>query len=87
MAKIYCKSSYLLRRDTAENWQNKNPILRKGEQGLATDTGIMKIGDGATKYNSLADDKIYLPKSHIKKEVAELIRKIQIEGEKSNSSK
>ena len=67
MAKIYCKSSYLLRKDTAENWQNKNPILRKGEQGLETDTGIMKIGDGATEYNSLSDDNIYLPKSHIKK--------------------
>lgn len=69
MAKIYCKSSYLLRRDTAENWQNKNPILRKGEQGLETDTGIIKIGDGATEYNSLSDDNIYLPKSRINKSV------------------
>lgn len=64
MAKIYCKSSYLLRRDTAENWQNKNPILRKGEQGLETDTGIIKIGDGVTAFNSLSDDNIYLPKRY-----------------------
>ena len=69
MAKIYCKSSYLLRKDTSENWQNKNPILRKGEQGLETDTGIMKIGDGVTEYNSLADDNIYFPKSRINKSV------------------
>ena len=66
MAKIYCKSSYLLRKDTAENWQNKNPILRKGEQGLETDTGIMKIGDGVTAFNSLSDNNIYLPKSYNK---------------------
>lgn len=63
MAKIYCKSSYLVRKDTAENWQNKNPILRKGEQGLETDTGIIKIGDGTTEYNSLPDNNVYLPKS------------------------
>lgn len=67
MATIRVKSANLLRRDTAENWKNKNPILRKGEQGLETDTGIMKIGDGTTEYNSLSDDNIYLPKSHIKK--------------------
>ena len=82
MSVIRVKSANLLRRDTAANWQIKNPILRKGEQGLETDTGIMKIGDGTTEYNSLSDDNIYLPKSHIKKEVVELIRKIQTEGEK-----
>ena len=53
MAKIYCKSSYLLRRDTAENWQNKNPILREGEEGYETDTGRRKIGDGMSGWNSL----------------------------------
>lgn len=69
MAKIYCKSSYILRKDTSENWKNKNPILRKGEQGLETDTGIIKIGDGVTAFNSLSDDNIYLPKSRINKSV------------------
>lgn len=69
MAKIYCKSSYLLRKDTAENWGNKNPVLRKGEQGLETDTGIMKIGDGVTAFNSLSDDNVYFPKSRINKSV------------------
>lgn len=64
MAKIYCKSSYLLRKDTAENWGNKNPVLRKGEQGLETDTGIMKIGDGITAFNNLPGNNIYFPKSY-----------------------
>lgn len=67
MATIRVKSANILRRGTAENWQNKNPILRKGEQGLETDTGIMKIGDGETEYNSLSDDNIYFPKSRINK--------------------
>lgn len=65
MAKIYCKSSYLLRKDTAANWRKKNPVLRKGEQGLETDTGIIKIGDGVTAYNSLSENNIYPPKSYI----------------------
>ena len=69
MAKIHCKSSYLLRKDTAGNWENKNPVLRKGEQGLETDTGIIKIGDGVTAFNSLSDDNIYFPKSRINKSV------------------
>ena len=64
MATIRAKSSYLLRKDTSANWNSKNPILRKGEQGLETDTGIIKIGDGVTAYNSLSDDNIYLPKSY-----------------------
>ena len=81
MAKIYCKSSYLLRKDTAENWQNKNPILRKGEQGLETDTGIIKIGDGATEYNSLSDDNIYLPKSYANATFANALK-----GSKSGSA-
>ena len=54
-----------MRRDTAENWQIKNPILRKGEQGLETDTGIIKIGDGVTAFNSLSDDNIYFPESYV----------------------
>lgn len=81
MAKIYCKSSYLLRKDTAENWQNKNPILRKGEQGLETDTGIMKIGDGTTAFNSLSEDNIYFPKSYADNAFSNALK-----GSKSGSS-
>ena len=56
MAKIYCKSSYLLRRDTAANWRTKNPILREGEEGYETDTGKRKVGDGTTEWNNLKYD-------------------------------
>ena len=56
MAKIYCKSSYLLRRDKAANWSAKNPILREGEEGYETDTGRRKIGDGTTEWNNLKYD-------------------------------
>lgn len=74
MAKIYCKSSYLLRKDTAENWKKKNPVLRKGEQGLETDTGIIKIGDGVTAFNSLSDDNIYFPKSYANNSFANALK-------------
>jgi len=42
-----------VRRDTAANWASANPVLAAGEQGLATDTGAEKIGDGATAWNAL----------------------------------
>ena len=40
---------FQLRRDTAANWTN--PILALGEPGVETDT--VKVGDGATAWNSL----------------------------------
>lgn len=42
-----------IRRDTAANWNQYNPILSLGEQGYETDTKQMKIGDGETAWNSL----------------------------------
>jgi Major tropism determinant N-terminal domain len=42
-----------LRRDTAANWTATNPVLAQGEPGYETDTGYMKIGDGATAWVSL----------------------------------
>lgn len=42
-----------LRRDTAAQWASKNPVLAAGEPGLATDTGVIKYGNGATPWNSL----------------------------------
>ena len=41
------------RRDTAANWKSVNPILAEGEPGHETDTGMRKIGDGKTRWNSL----------------------------------
>lgn len=43
-----------LRRDTAANWTSANPILSAGELGLETDTGRMKVGDGASSWAVLA---------------------------------
>ncbi len=42
-----------LRRDTATNWAEANPILAAGEPGLEIDTGSVKYGDGITAWNSL----------------------------------
>jgi hypothetical protein len=43
-----------LRRDTAANWTSANPTLAAGEPGYETDTGKLKIGDGATAWTGLA---------------------------------
>ena len=37
-----------VRRDTASNWASVNPVLLQGEQGLETDTGKVKYGNGST---------------------------------------
>ena len=42
-----------LRRDTATDWASANPTLSLGEPGVETDTLKIKIGDGATAWNSL----------------------------------
>lgn len=41
------------RRGTASEWTTVNPVLAAGELGLETDTLKIKIGDGATAWNSL----------------------------------
>ncbi len=54
--KIFLNARFGLRHDTANNWQNKNPILLKGEIGIVsdiTDENWIKIGDGTTAWNSL----------------------------------
>lgn len=43
-----------IRRGTAAQWANSNPVLAVGELGLETDTRKLKIGDGVTLWNSLA---------------------------------
>lgn len=44
---------FQLRRDTAANWATANPVLALGEPGVETDTLKVKVGDGATAWNSL----------------------------------
>ena len=43
-----------VRRGTAAQWTSANTILAAGEWGYETDTGKVKIGNGATAWNSLA---------------------------------
>lgn len=43
----------LLRRDVAADWTSANPTLANGELGVETDTGKLKIGDGATAWADL----------------------------------
>lgn len=42
------------RRGTAAAWGAANPILLSGEIGYETNTGLLKIGDGVTAWNTLA---------------------------------
>lgn len=42
-----------LRRGTAAQWASANPVLAPGEPGFETDTGIVRVGDGATAWSSL----------------------------------
>ena len=43
-----------VRRDTVANWTSVDPILAQGEPGYETDTGLLKMGDGLTPWNSLS---------------------------------
>lgn len=52
-----------LRNDTAENWNTQNPVLLKGEMGVESDTGKIKIGNGTAdwktlKYSGVDEDTI-----------------------------
>lgn len=47
------KTVFKLRRDTAENWDNTNPILQLGEPGFAYDVNVLKIGDGEKHWKDL----------------------------------
>lgn len=42
------------RRDTAAAWATANPILAEGEAGFETNTLKVKVGNGASAWNSLA---------------------------------
>lgn len=42
-----------IRRGTAAEWTAANPVLADGEVGFARDTGVFKVGNGVTTWNSL----------------------------------
>ena len=43
-----------IRRDTAATWASVDPVPAQGEMCYATDTGVLKIGDGTGTYSALA---------------------------------
>jgi hypothetical protein len=47
------KTTFKLRRGTAEAWERNNPILAYGEPGFDKDNYGIKIGDGVTPWNDL----------------------------------
>lgn len=47
------RQQILIRRDTAANWADANPVLGDGEWALETDTRLLKLGDGVTAWDSL----------------------------------
>lgn len=53
MADITLNAKFLLRNDTAANWETVNPVLAKGEMGIELDTRKFKFGDGTTAWNDL----------------------------------
>lgn len=52
MRKVY-KTTFKLRRGKAESWEKNNPILQEGEPGFASDTNILKIGNGKARWLDL----------------------------------
>ena len=47
------KYRFVVKRDPASSFTLKNTLLLDGEFGLETDTGLMKMGNGVTPWNSL----------------------------------
>lgn len=44
---------FILRKSPSSDWAFSNPVLQPGEPGYATDTGILKIGDGIRPWTTL----------------------------------
>lgn len=69
MANITTK--IVLRNDTLSAWQNANPVLLKGEIGLARLSGDLsskyelRIGDGTSNWNSLSATNIIIPAENV----------------------
>ena len=47
------KTTFKLRRGTAQRWTEVNPLLAQGEPGFEYDTNKLKIGDGIHYWNDL----------------------------------
>lgn len=63
------KTTFQLRRGSAEVWEKNNPILAYGEPGFDKDNYGLKVGDGSTPWNEL--NFLGVSKEDIKKIVEE----------------
>lgn len=56
-SQVYAEVVLLLRRATASQWKEANPVLALGEPGIVTDAAdaihMLKIGDGKTEWSRL----------------------------------
>ena len=57
----YSKTRIQFRRGTAAELAAANPKLGVGEPAFATDTNVLKIGDGSDNYNDLSGILLYRP--------------------------
>ena len=57
MPEITIKTINISNIHTQAEWVTSNLVLRLGEIGIESDTGLRKTGDGATAWNSLEYDK------------------------------
>ena len=53
MAEKKIMTTIILRNDSAENWETKNPVLKEGEIGVENGTNKFKIGDGTSTWTQL----------------------------------
>ena len=47
------RTRIVLRHDTAAKWAEINPVLKAGELGIETDTGLMKVGNEVSTWTAL----------------------------------
>lgn len=52
-AEVTAATRLLIRRDTAVNLAAVNPLLGPGEPVKASDTGVLKVGDGTRRWLDL----------------------------------
>lgn len=64
-----------LRNDTTANWEYYNPVLAKGEIGLATDSLKFKFGNGVSQWKDLAYAKASTNVDNIENKINEILAK------------
>lgn len=62
--------TFKLRRKTAAEWTEQNPVLAEGEPANEKDTGRLKVGDGVSPWNLL---NYSVPTSLLRQLVAEAV--------------